>query len=126
MSFEIHTVSIRDFLRTDVSGVIDFEASKAILTEIVLSCRERSISRVLMDAREAVPLDIGASDIYSLVMHLISLGFGRGHRIAVLDAPKDEIDRAKLFEQCAHEQGLNIASFREFEGALAWLSGTRR
>jgi hypothetical protein len=34
MPFEIRQISIAAFLRTDVSGVFDFEATKNLLTEI--------------------------------------------------------------------------------------------
>jgi hypothetical protein len=63
-------------------------------------------------------------------MHLLSLGIDPAYRIAILNDPKDQIDRGKLFEEGARERGLDAAVFRDFEAALTWLcrlpSGPRR
>jgi hypothetical protein len=122
MPFDIRRISIADYLRTDVTGVFDFEATRSLLTEVVESCFRSGIHRVLVDVRSARPENIGVSDIYTLVMHLISLGLERGHRLAILNDPPDDFDRGKLFEQCAVQQGMNVAAFRDFEAALAWLN----
>jgi len=122
MPFEIRQISIADFLRTDITGVFDFEATKVLLSEIVESCFRAGITRMLIDTRAARPRNIGVSDIYTLVMHLMLLGIDSHHRLAILNDPPDEFDRAKLFEECAALQGMNVAAFRDFEAALEWLN----
>jgi hypothetical protein len=122
MLFDIRRISIADFLRTDVAGVFDFQATRSLLTEIVASSFRSGISRILVDVRSARPKNLDVSDIYTLVMHLMSLGLERGHKLAILNAPPDEFDGGKFFEQCAIRQGMNVAAFRDFEAALEWLN----
>jgi hypothetical protein len=122
MPFDIRRISIADFLRTDVTGVFDFGATKSLLTEVVESSFRSGIHRVLVDVRSARSENMDASDIYTLVMHLMSLGLERGHRLAILNDPPDDFDRGKLFEQCAVRHGMNVAAFRDFESALEWLN----
>jgi hypothetical protein len=122
MPFDIRRISIADFLRTDVTGVFDFEGTKSLLTEIVGSTFRSGINRVLVDVRAARAAHIDVADIYTLVMHVMSLGLDRGHKLAILNDPPEEFDGGKLFEQCAVRQGMNVAAFRDFEAALKWLS----
>jgi hypothetical protein len=122
MPFDIRRISFADFLRTDVTGVFDFEATRSLLAEIVESSFRSGINRVLVDVRSARTENIDTSDIYTLVMHLMSLGLERGHRLAILNDPPDDLDRGKLFEQCAVRLGMNVAAFRDFESALEWLN----
>ncbi len=42
--------------------------------------------------------------------------------MVIVNDPKEEIDRAKLFEHCAQHQGMDVATFHDFEEALAWLN----
>jgi hypothetical protein len=55
-------------------------------------------------------------------MHLMSLGFDRGRKLAILNDPPDDFDRGKLFEHCAVQHGMKVAAFHEFEPALEWLN----
>jgi hypothetical protein len=122
MSFDIRRISIADFLRTDATGTFDFEATKSLITEIVESSFRSGIDRILIDVRSARPENIDVADIYTLVMHLMALGLDRGHKLAILNDPPDGFDGGKLFEHCAVQQGLNVATFRDFEAALEWLN----
>ena len=122
MPFDIRRISIPDFLRTDVAGVFDFEATKFLLSDIVESTFRSGIKRVLVDVRAARPAHIDVADIYTLAMHLMLLGFDRAHKLAILNDPADDFDRGQLFEQCAVRQGMNVAAFRDFDAALEWLN----
>ena len=121
MSVDIRLVSLRDFIRTDVAGTFDLEGSKAVLTEIVKSSDECGVPNVLIDVRMIRPEKVEPADIYTLVMHLLSLGIDPGHRFAILNDPQLELDGGKLFEQCARERGIDAAAFRDYEATLAWL-----
>jgi hypothetical protein len=124
MAVDVRLISLRDSVRTDMVGAFDFEASKAALTASVTSGAECGVPNILIDARKAVAVGGTPADVYTLVMHLLSLGIDPGYRIAILNDPKDEIDRGKLFEQCARDQGIDAAAFRDYEIALDWLSRT--
>ncbi len=75
MAADLRVVSIQDFLRTDLQGTLDFDASKVIFEEIVASCKASGIEHILLDIRDVISTDIVVADIFSLVMHLRSLGF---------------------------------------------------
>jgi hypothetical protein len=115
-------VSIQEFLRTNLSGTFDFEETKVAFQEIVASCNAAAVNRILLDIRDVQATDIESTDIFSLVMHLLSLDLVFDFRMVIVNEPKDEVDRAKLFEQCAKHHGVDVATFRDFEQALAWLN----
>jgi hypothetical protein len=115
-------VSIQDFLRTNLSGTYDFEDTKVAFQEIIASCNAAAVHRILLDIRNVQETDIESADIFSLVMHLLSLDIVFDFRMAIVNEPKDEIDRAKLFEHCAQHHGVDVAAFRDFEKALSWLN----
>ena len=81
----------------------------------------RGVPNVLVDTRMAFPVNFSTVDVYTLVMHLLSLGVDPSYRFALLNDPKDEIDRGRLFETYARERGINARAFRHFEEALTWL-----
>jgi len=121
MPVDIRLVTLREFVRTDLVGAFDLEASKAALTEIVRAAAQCGVPNLLIDVRMAVPVELCAADVQELVMHLLLLGVDPGYRIAILSDPQDEVDRAKVFESYARERGVDAAAFRDFETALTWL-----
>jgi hypothetical protein len=123
MTASHRVVSIKDFLRTNLEGTADFEATKAVFEEIIAACKASSINRILLDIREVYGTDVGVTEVFLLVMHLLSLDLARDFQMAIVNRPKDELDRAKIFEHSARLQGVNVASFDDdFEGALMWLN----
>ena len=112
MPVDIRLISLRDFVRTELVGAVDLETSKAALTELARSTAECGVPNIL---------DVGASDVAALVEHLLALEVDPGYRIAILNDPKDGVDRGKLFEEHARRLGIDAAVFRDFEEALAWL-----
>jgi hypothetical protein len=121
MPVDVRLISLRDFVRSDLVGALDFETTKAVLTEIVSSTSEYGVPNILIDARKAIAVGLSASDVSELVLHLLSLGIDADYRIAILNDPKDEVDRGRLFEGYARERGVDAAVFRDFETALTWL-----
>jgi hypothetical protein len=122
MDLDVRVVSIAEFLRYDASGEYDFESSKAVVAEIAKSLVELKKCNILLDLRNAIPKNISAGDIYSLVLHFLSFGPPQGNRLAILNDPKDEVDRAMIFSMGVNRQGFDVASFHEFEPAMEWLS----
>ena len=119
---EMRLISIRDFLRFNVAGAFDFEASKSAITDIVTACDQAGVTEVLVDSRDASMIEVRLADVFSLVLHMISLGPDGGRRLAILNDPKDPIDRGKFFADIATARGRTVASFREFESAVRWLN----
>jgi hypothetical protein len=120
MPYDVRVIPISAFLRTDVSGTIERGTSRVILKELLKSCAERNINHVLIDCREAVGRAT-ATDIFMLVNDFEELGLSRQHRIAILNRPKDDFDRAAFIALCAKNQGYQVQAFRDFEEAFTWL-----
>jgi hypothetical protein len=121
MIVDIRLISLRDYLRTNLIGAIDFEVSKVALTEMVKASSAVGVPNLFVDTRMAIPVGLDASDVHELVKHLLSLEIDPGIRIAILNDPRDELDRSKLFEEYARESGIEDAVFRDYESAITWL-----
>jgi hypothetical protein len=124
MTHDIRLIHLKDFLRTDLRGNLDLESSKRSLKEIAQACTEHENHHVLIDTRDsdskATPVDV-----WELAASLEECGIGRHNRIAILNAPKDDFDRAAFLETCAANRGFSIKAFRDFEKALYWLASDR-
>ena len=120
MSHDIRVISLKDFLRTDVQGLMDLESSKRILAEIAAECAKHLNHHVLLDVRGARS-EGGLPEIYELVAFLGDLGLGVQNRIALLYHQRDTFDRAQFFARYAEKQGLQVSAFQDFEWALDWL-----
>lgn len=122
MDLDVRVVSIAEFVRYDTSGEYDFESTKAVVAEIAKTLVDLKKCNILLDLRDATPKNISAGDIYSLVLHFLSFGPPQGNRLALLNDPKDDVDRAMIFSMGANRQGFDVASFHDFEPAIEWLS----
>lgn len=121
MAYEVQIIPIREFLRTDVSGVVDLKASRELLKGLVAACSRNNVDRILIDGREASS-NASTVDVWTLANDLGSLGVSREHRVALLNRPKDEFDRGAFLELCATNRGYQLRAFRDFEEAFAWLT----
>ncbi|HEY7533296.1 MAG TPA: hypothetical protein VH681_11010 [Nitrospiraceae bacterium] len=121
MAFDMRVIPISEFLRTDVSGTIDFEASRAILRELLAVCAQHNVRHILIDTREASSKATSV-DVWSLANDLGNLGVSTTHRIAILNRPKDDFDRGAFLELCATNRGYQLRAFRDFELAFTWLT----
>lgn len=121
MSYDMRVIPISEFLRTDVAGVIDLEASRKVLRELLGICSHNNIYHILIDGRDASSR-ASAVDVWTLANDLGSLGMGTEHRIAILNRPKDDFDRGAFLELCATNRGYQLRAFRDFENAFTWLT----
>src|SRR5262245_17975865 len=51
MSYDVRVISISEFLRTDVSRIVDLEASRTLLRNLVEMAARRDVDRILLDGR---------------------------------------------------------------------------
>jgi hypothetical protein len=121
MSYDMRVIPISEFLRTDVSGEIDLQASRAILKQLLDNCARNNIHHILIDTREASSR-ASTVDVWTLANDLGSLGMGTEDRIAILNRPKDDFDRGAFLELCATNRGYQLRAFRDFESAFTWLT----
>ena len=117
----IRIIHINDFVRADVDGHFDLKRSQELLKELAGFTRENPTQHILLDGREATS-DLTTVDIFNLVSSLFEAGVGVRNKLALLNRPKDDFDRAAFLELCARNRGFNISAFRDFEAALAWLN----
>jgi hypothetical protein len=121
MAHDIRVIPARDFLRADVHGQVDLEASKALLRALaaaVVGCQERHI---LIDTRGVGVPTLNSSDLFELVQTLKQLGLGLLNRIAILRHLTDTFDRGRFFEMLATDRGMHVGTFDDFESAFNWL-----
>ena len=120
MAHVITILPAREFVRTKSSGEFDLDETRKASVEVFSKMKDGNISEVLLDNRE-VYTKMTASDILQLFWQLDHAGLLRGRKIAILNRPKDDFDRAKFFEACGQARGYQIGAFQEFEEAVTWL-----
>lgn len=121
MAYDVRVIPIREFMKTNLTGEIDLNASRELLSELMAACRRQHMTRILIDSREARSQST-MLDVWTLARDLGSLGVTHENRVAVLNRPKDNFDRAAFLELCATNRGYHLKAFREFELAFTWLT----
>ena len=121
MACDVRVIPIREFMKSDLTGEIDLNASRELLRELMAACKREKMTRILIDSREASSHST-MLDVWTLARDLGSLGVTHENRVAVLNRPKDNFDRAAFLELCASNRGYHLRAFREFEVAFAWLT----
>jgi hypothetical protein len=123
MAHDIRIISVKDFVRTDVTGAPDLAASEKLLKEIAAACQGTPQHHVLIDVRQA-ERSLSVMDVFQLACSLRDIGLGVHNRIAVLAPPAADFDRARFFETVARNRGCSVGAFRDFEKAFDWLAET--
>jgi len=121
MAYNLKVIPISEFLRSDVTGVVDLKASRELLKGLVEICEKENLDRILIDGREASS-SASTVDVWTLANDLGTLGLSREYRVAVLNRPKDDFDRMAFLELCATNRGYQLRAFRDFEEAFTWLT----
>ena len=121
MAYDVRVIPIREFMKTDITGEIDLNASRKMLSELMAVCKRENMTRILIDSREASSHST-MLDVWTLAKDLGYLGVTPENRVAVLNRPKDHFDRAAFLELCATNRGYQLRAFREFEEAFTWLT----
>lgn len=122
MPYDIRIISSTEFLRLDAQGHLDLAASRQMLYDTLWACTNRSIGRVLIDTRQATT-DMTAAQVTTLADTCRQVTAPADqHKIAILNRPVDEFDRAAVVAEAAEEQGWNVRTFRTFESAFQWLA----
>jgi hypothetical protein len=120
MTYDVRVIPIREFMKTNITGEIDLHASREMLARLMAACKRENMTRILIDTRDATS-HATVTDVWTLARDLESLGVTAENRVAVLNRPKDEFDRAAFLELVAGNRGYHIRAFREFEDAFTWL-----
>src|SRR5438105_2319896 len=82
---------------THVARHLDLQTSRSLLHAILRACNTHNVDRVLIDTREATS-KASVTDVWTLANELKSVGLSSRHRVAVVNRPKDDFDRAEFLE----------------------------
>ena len=119
MPVNLKVINTKDFIKTTVTGTLDFAASKQAILDILSLIKQSGEYDVLVDTREAESL-LSTMNLYELGEALASHPILRRSRICLL-VPMSSIDKAGFFETVAVNRGVQIRAFTDFEQAIAWL-----
>jgi hypothetical protein len=121
MAYDVRVIPIREFMKTHITGEVDLNATRGMLSQLMDACKRENMTRILIDCREASSHPT-VLDVWMLARDLGTLGVTHENRVAVLNQPKDDFDRAAFLELCATNRGYHLRAFREFEVAFTWLT----
>ena len=117
MAVDVRIISITQFLRADVSGTL-METSLILLCDLIAACKDHNVDRILIDTREATS-NTSVLDVWTLARKLTPSGL---IRVAVVNRPKEDVERGTFLELCATNRGYQLKAFNDFEAAFTWLS----
>ena len=117
MAVDVRIISITQFLRADVSGTL-METSLILLCDLIAACKNHNVDRILIDTREATS-NTSVLDVWTLARKLTPSGLSR---VAVVNRPKEDVERGTFLELCATNRGYQLKAFHDFEAAFTWLS----
>lgn len=116
----IAIVHTSDFIRVRPDGVLDLEASRKLLVDVVSAIRRVGEHNVLIDTRAAAPTRLSRADLGKLGVAASTQPALAQGRIALL-VPLDKQDHAEFFEGVAGMEGANVKAFSDFESAISRL-----
>jgi len=119
MATKIKIIRSVDYLSISDDGIIEFEESKKILSEIVEPKRPPADYEILLDFRRTQWV-LSTEEIYSLVKVLIEKPDSFRDKIALLLLPGVNFDQATFQELCSDHKGITVQSFTNYEDAIQW------
>jgi hypothetical protein len=119
MPVNIKVIHTRDFIKTTVTGVLDFAVSKQALLDIASEIEQPGEYEILVDTRNAEAV-LSLVDIFELGKALATHPSLRRSKIACLTTMKD-MKEAEFLETTTANRGLRVRMFTDFEEAITWL-----
>ncbi|MBP1730836.1 MAG: hypothetical protein H6Q55_1265 [Deltaproteobacteria bacterium] len=124
MSIEIKVYKVKDFIRLNESGEIDFARSMQLIHNLAMAASFYSGHNILIDFRETTLAgEIDMSTILRLALEMARYESTLKGRIAnVLPNDEKRLSIAKQFKASLDLQGFQYEIFTNFEDAIDWLS----
>jgi hypothetical protein len=119
MPVNVKIINAQDFIRTTVSGALDFAESKRAILDTASQIKQPGEYEVLIDIRGAEPI-LSITNLYELAVALAGQPSLIGSKIGLL-GPMSGVDQAQFFETVAQNRGARIRAFTDFEEAITWL-----
>ncbi len=121
MPHEIRFVPSPGLLHVIVRGEFDFEESRRILADISAAATRRPAVPILVDTREALAM-LSATDTYHLASELVQAGVSTSTRLAIVNNPRPDFDRASFLQEIGKHRGLLLRHFHSIDSAITWLT----
>ncbi len=124
MSLELKIYKVKDFIRLNESGMIDFDRSMQIIRSLAMTASFYSGHNILVDMRETTLTgEIDMTTVLRLALETARYGSTLKGKIANV-VPNDEqrLSIARQFKASLHLQGFEYEIFTNFEDAINWLS----
>lgn len=122
MRYEVRFDPSTGFLAVTTEGVYGMELAKHILAELKAATIRHPDAPILVDTRQG-QTTMTATDVYQLGQELREIGVGTTVRLAIVNEPGHDFNRASFLEELARNRGLQIRNFHELDPAVRWLSG---
>ncbi|MEW6028160.1 MAG: hypothetical protein ACOYZ8_12910 [Chloroflexota bacterium] len=119
MPVNIKVIHTKDFIKTTVTGILDFAVSKQALLDIVSQIEQPGEYEILVDTREA-EIVLSVVDIVELGQALAAHFSLRRNKIAVL-ASMSDAKQANFLETTSTNRAVRLRVFTDFERAITWL-----
>jgi hypothetical protein len=105
-----------------VEGEYGLELAHHILAELRGATLRHPTAPILIDTRTA-NTTLTATDTYDLGQRLREQGVATTVRMAIVNEPRPDFNRAAFLEEIGRNRGLQIRNFHEMTPAVAWLTG---
>jgi len=123
MSSGIKIYKIKDFIRKNESGEIDFDKSIKIVRELSTAAAFHTNHNILVDLRKTTVPATGMDEVMKVVMEFVQYMPTFKNKIAnVVPSDANRVSIAKQFEACMNIKNFQYKFFTEFEHAIEWLS----
>jgi hypothetical protein len=119
VAVNIKIIRPKDFIRTNVDGTLNLEASRQLLVRIASLIEKPGQYHVLVDTRDAQAA-LSTTDLFELGVAIASYPAIAHGRTAIL-APVSEEERARFLELVARNRGAQLRVFTSFEEAITWI-----
>jgi hypothetical protein len=122
MRYEVRFDPDSGFLSLTVEGEYGLELANHMLAELRTATLRHPTAPILIDTRLA-HTTMTATDTYDLGQSLREQGVATTVRMAIVNEPRHDFNRASFLEEIGRNRGLQIRNFHELAPAVVWLNG---
>ena len=122
MTHDTRLLSTPQLIHVIIRDELDLATSRRILAEIAATSLAHPGIPVLVDTR-AAHVTMSVTDVYQLATELADSGVSHRGRLAVLNNPGPEFNRASFLEQLGKNRGLRFRHFHDYQATVDWLTG---
>jgi hypothetical protein len=122
MRYEVRFDPSSRFICVTVEGEYGMDQARHMLAELRSAAIRHPDAPILIDTRTA-QTTMTATDTYELGQALREQDVGTSVRMAIVNEPGREFNRASFLEELSRNRGLQIRNFHDLAPATAWLTG---